>query len=247
MKKLIIISLLFICVLGCSQDGDNSNSTTDSNQDGQGGSLARFALLNDYLYTVDEFGLNVFNVATPSNPVLVNTVPIGFRIETLFNYKNYLYIGSRTGMYIYSVENAEFPVYLADVDHFTACDPVIANDVTAFITLWTDTGCGNNVNQLEIYDITNITEPVLLSVRNLIGPKGMGLYENYLIVCDDEIKIFDVSDPQNTTLVHSINRSAFDVIVQGDLLIAIGENGIYQYSLNNDDITNAQSLSAINF
>lgn len=247
MKKILILSFVIFSIFGCSQDGDNANSDASISQDGQGGSLARFALLNNYLYTVDEFGLNVFSIVEPSNPVLVNTVPIGFRIETLFNYKNYLYIGSRSGMYIYSVANPETPTYLADVEHFTACDPVVANATTAFVTLWTGTGCGNNVNQLEVYDITTITEPRLLSIRNLISPKGLGLFENYLIVCDDEIKIFDIQNPLEMTLVHSINRVAFDVIIQGNLLIAIGENGIYQYALNNNNISDTPSLSAIDF
>jgi hypothetical protein len=89
-------------------------------------------------------------------------------------------------------------------------------------------------------------QPVLISSRNLTKPIGLGLYNDYLIVCDDEVKIFDVSDPQNSLLVHSINRNAFDVIVNNDTLILIGENGLYQYSLNPNSIQNTQELSTIN-
>ncbi len=62
---------------------------------------------------------------------------------------------------------------------------------------------------------------------------------------DDEIKIFDVSNPAESTLVHSIDRLAFDVIIQGDLLIAVGESGVYQYQLDSDNIENTLSLSEI--
>ncbi|MCG2419011.1 hypothetical protein K8089_08240 [Aequorivita sp. F47161] len=248
MKKVVFLFFTVALTIACSQDGNNSSSNEMmSNGDGQGGSLARFAMLGDYLYTVDEYGLNVYNIATPADPVFVNNVPIGFRIETLFNYKEYLYIGSQNGMFIYSVSNPEFPSYLADVQHFTSCDPVVANATMAFVTLWSELNCGTTLNQLEIYDITDVVNPTLLSVRNLTHPKGLGLYGDYLIVCDDEIKVFDISDPTNSVLVHNINRLAFDVIIQHDLLIAIGQNGIYQYQLNQNNIADTSELSVINF
>ncbi len=248
MKKIALLFLIMVLSIACSQDGENGSSNEAmAIGDGQGGSLARFAMFGDYLYTVDEFGLNVFNITTPSDPVFVNNIPINFRIETLFNYNEYLYIGSQNGMFIYSISNPEFPQFLAEVQHFTSCDPVVANASTAFVTLWSDLGCGTTVNQLEIYDITDIVNPELLSVRNLISPKGMGLYGNYLFLCDDEIKVFDVSDPENSVLVHNINKQAFDVIINNDVLIAIGETGIYQYQLSESDITNTSELSVLNF
>ncbi|WP_170152864.1 LVIVD repeat-containing protein [Ulvibacter antarcticus] len=233
-----------LLIIGCS-DENNNGSSFESNQGGQGGSLAKFTLSGDYLYTVDENDLNVFNISTATDPVQVNTIPIGFGIETIFGFRDYLYIGSQSGMFIYNIENPEFPEYLSDVQHFTACDPVVANDTNAYVTLWSDIGCGNTVNQLEIYDITNIVDPLLISVRELVSPKGLGLYGNYLIVCDDEIKIFDVSDPENSVLVHNINRAVFDVIIRGNLLIAVGSEGIYQFQLDPNVLENTVELSTI--
>lgn len=228
MRKLFISVILAIITFSCSQD---EGLTTD----GQGGSLATFTLKGDYLYVVDEINLNVFSILRNGEPVLVNKVPIGFNIETLFGYKDYLYIGSRDGMFIYSLSNPEFPEQLSRVQHFTACDPVVANDSLAFVTLHSNTFCGNDINVLEIYDVSIVTEPVLISSRNLIYPKGLGLYGDYLIVCDDEIKIFDVRDPANSKLINSINKQAFDVIIRGNILIAIGETGLYQYNLQTTD------------
>ncbi|WP_430816364.1 LVIVD repeat-containing protein [Carboxylicivirga sp. RSCT41] len=230
MKQVIITICIALTVLSCSEDSSNPDS---SNTDGQGGSLATFTLKGEYLYVVDEFDLNVFSVSKVEEPVLVNKVPVGFNIETLFSFKDYLYIGSRNGMFIYSLSNPEFPEMLSGVQHFTACDPVIANDTHAFVTLHSNTMCGNNINLLEIYDISKITEPVLVSSRNLISPKGLGLYGNYLIVCDDEVKIFDISDPNESKLINSINIEAFDVIIRGNTLIAIGDDGLYQLELEN--------------
>ncbi|MDY8137367.1 hypothetical protein [Aquimarina sp. 2201CG5-10] len=231
MKKYIYMILTSFIIFSCDS---NSDSDTNVNSDGKGGSLAKFALKGEYLYTVDNTDLNVFNINNIQDPVLVNTIQIGFDIETLFSYKNYLYIGSRNGMFIYGLDIPEFPKLLSGVQHFTACDPVIANDNYAFVTLHSETFCGNNINVLETYDVTNINEPVLINSRNLTSPKGLGLYGDFLIVCDDEIKVFNIANPTESSLITSINKSAFDVIISGDLLIAIGETGLYQYRLNTD-------------
>lgn len=233
MKKYSFIFLALILFFSCDADAPNSEGQTPT-ADGQGGSLARFTLKGDYLYTVDDFGLNVFNITNAAEPVKVNSVPIGFNIETLFSYKEYLYIGSQNGMFIYGLENPEFPNQLSSVEHFTACDPVVANDTHAFVTLHSETFCGNDINVLEVYDVSDVTNPVFLNRRNLEFPRGLGLYENFLLVCDDEIKVFDITDPVNSTLSTSINRNAFDLIIRNNLLIAIGKNGLYQYRLSLD-------------
>lgn len=243
MKKIILLVALLLLSFSCDNDSDTTGNTFTEN--GQGGSLARFALYQDYLYVVDDTNLNVFSITDLENPVQVNTVPIGFDIETLFVYKTYLYIGSRNGMFIYDAQSPEEPAYLSDVQHFTACDPVIANDTHAFVTLHSNIGCGTDVNLLEIYDVTDVTNPVLISSRNLTRPIGIGLYSDYLFVCDDEVKVFDVSDPENSQLVTSIDVSAFDVIINSGILVLIGEDGLYQFSLDDSDINNIQHLSTI--
>ena len=241
MKKYIFILIAFT-ITSCNDDISSNDAALDV---GQGGSLATFTILNDYLYTVDNQNLNVFNISTTNNAVLVNTVFIGFDIETLISYKNVLYIGSRNGMFIYDTVNPEAPKQLSAVQHFTACDPVIANDTHAFVTLNTSLGCGTDISALQIYDIKDLTNPILISQRNLLAPKGMGLYGKYLFVCDDEVKIFDISDPENSKLVHSINTAAFDVIIINDKVITVGNNTLNQFALNKNDITNTSLLSTI--
>lgn len=241
--------LVLLLVLGCdssSDSNDNSSFSSANESTGQGGSLARFTTFNDYLYTVDNQDLNVFSILDNEQPVQVNEVQIGFNIETLFNYKEYLFIGSQNGMYIYSVNNPETPTFLSEAQHFTACDPVVANFTHAFVTLHSNIGCGNTLNQLQIYNVEDLENPLLISTRNLTRPIGLGLYNNYLIVCDDEVKIFDISDPENAQLVHNINRDAFDVIIQDNLLILVGDSGIYQYNLDTTNIQNTIELSTIN-
>lgn len=243
MKKIITLLLIALLVLSCSSDSQD----TVSSGDGQGGSLAVFALAGDYLYSVDQYDLNVFSLVNPSNPTQVNTKQIGFEIETLFADGDVLYVGSRNGMFMYSIANPEDPTLISSVSHFTACDPVVSDGTTAYVTLHSNTWCGNNLNALMIYDITNPANPVTINGREMVQPKGLGLYGNYLIVCDDKIKIFDVSEPAYPSLKASIDKACHDVIVRGNELFAIGTAGVYRYTLNPDDITNITTVSEVVF
>lgn len=241
MKKLIYLVLTLV-FFGCSQDG---NDVSGNNNDGQGGSLATFLLKGNYLYTVDNQYLNVFNILEESNPIKVNTVSIGFNIETLFGFNDYLFIGSRNGMFIYDVKNPELPKKLSESQHFRSCDPVVANNEYAYVTLHSTAVCGGSINELQTYDIKNIEAPVLLNTRGLDRPKGLGLYYNYLIVCDAyDVKIFDVTNPVNSVFIKAIPVSfGIDVIITENQLFIISEKGLYQYQLNKDQIESFEKLS----
>jgi hypothetical protein len=243
MKKYFSYAVLVLLVLaGCSSD--NSDFTKS---DGTGGSLAIFVLKGNYLYTVDNQTMHVFSLINEQQPVKVNDVPIGFNIETLFSFDDKLYIGSQNGMYIYSIENPENPTYISEAQHFTACDPVVANATHAYVTLHSTSFCGNNLNVLQVYDTSNPSNPNLIHTRNLVQPKGLGLYGDYLIVCDEVIKIFLIINPENPLLVHSLPKECFDVIIKGNDLFAIGSEGMYRYELNADAITESEFKSQIIF
>jgi hypothetical protein len=242
MKKKFILLITFLSLLACDSD-----SSSDANSSGQGGSLAIFALKNNYLYSVDFGTLNVFSLLNEQQPVKVNSVRIGFDIETIFSMDDYLFIGSRNGMFIYSITDPEKPTKLSEVQHFTACDPVIANATHSFVTLNSNRFCGDNTNVLEIYNTTNLSKPVLVHSRNLVAPKGLGLYNNYLFVCDDVIKIFDITNPIEPVLSASIDKQCFDIIIRGNQLFAIGNSGLYRYELNPSNIKDIVFKSEVVF
>lgn len=58
---------------------DNASGT------GQGGSLARFKIVEDFLYAVDSHTINVFDISNLEAPVAGDDVFAGFDIETIFN------------------------------------------------------------------------------------------------------------------------------------------------------------------
>jgi len=45
--------------------------------------------------------------------------------------------------------------------------------------------------------------------------------------------------------ITAINKETSDVIVYDNLLILVGEKGVYQYSLSPEDITNIKALSTL--
>ncbi|MGB1042555.1 MAG: hypothetical protein ACPGU6_04110 [Tenacibaculum sp.] len=236
------ISLLTAC-------SNNSDTVSSSENTGQGGSLATFILKGNYLYTVDYNKLTVFHIKEIANPIKVNAVEVGFNIETLFSYQNFLFIGSQDAMFIYDITNAELPKKLSQSNHFRACDPVVANDTHAYVTLHTNTFCQGSFNELRTYDIKDIENPSLLNVRGLTAPKGLSIYkDNYLLVCDDTVKIFDISTPEASIFIDEIQtKNAIDIIIKNNHAFIISEHSISQYLLNNNDIKNFKKVSVFNF
>ena len=209
---------------------------------GIGGSMARFTIVGEFLYTVDDYLMHVFDIIAPENPIASNTVDLGWGIETIFPFKNNLFIGSRSGMSIYNIDNPSQPEFMSTVQHITTCDPVVANDEYAFVTLRSDNAnnwCGNtSTNQLDVIDITDIANANLLHVYNMSSPYGLGLDGNTLFVAegDEGLKIFDVSDVariDQNMIQHLQGFNAYDVIPLNGTLILTGNDGLYQFDYSN--------------
>ena len=88
MKKFLKYSLaLAMCfsLTFCGSDNGSDTSGPNSEGSGKGGSMAVFALKGNYLYTVDNQSLHVFQISSTENPVKVNDVTIGRDIETIYS------------------------------------------------------------------------------------------------------------------------------------------------------------------
>ncbi|HNL06006.1 MAG TPA: hypothetical protein PKH93_00450, partial [Chitinophagales bacterium] len=128
-----IWAICCLCFLAASCQKDSASESP--NHIGEGGSMARFTIVNNYLYSVDNTTLHIYNISQANQPVWAANVDIGRGIETIFSYNNYLFIGSTDGMYIYDISNPTNPANGISFEHATSCDPVVANDSLAFITL----------------------------------------------------------------------------------------------------------------
>lgn len=249
MKKVFFLLIAVIILLSCSQDSAGGSSPKSSTKNGKGGSLATFILKGDYLYTVDYQDLSVFHIKNEKNPIKVNSINVGFNIETLFSFKNYLFIGSMNAMYIYDITNAELPKKMSQSNHFRSCDPVVANDKNAYVTLHSNSNCGGTINELKTYNIEDVKNPKLLNTRGLTQPKGLSLYgSNYLLICDGSVKIFDISDPNDSKYIEEIpTKKAIDIIISENHAFIISEGSIEQYQLNPQDIKKYKKVSVFNF
>ncbi len=213
---------------------------------GQAGSTARFTIQDHHLYTLEDRELGVFDIA--EGMIHVSDIGLTRTSETLFPQEGYLYIGTTTGLSIYSLSNPSNPTFVSDLAHARSCDPVVVQGDKAFVTLSTGTNCGGATNSLFVIDLANIAAPSTLYEYPLTNPKGLGVDGNTLFVCDgaDGLKIFDKTDLSqinNHQISHFGGIVAADVIPRNQVLILTSEAGIVQYSYA--DLNNIVELSRI--
>ena len=219
-----------------SMDAGMAKANTGGTPVGISGSLARFALINNYMYAVSNDSLRVINIAIAQNPYLSNAISLGWGIETVYPLKDKLFIGSNAGMFIYSVQNAAAPVKLGEFNHVRTCDPVIADDNFAYVTLHSGTKCQGFTNQLDVLNISNIQSPKLLKSYPFTSPRGLSKDGNLLFICDgnDGLKIFNAANPYSITPVKQfILPEANDVIALNNIAMVVAKDGLYQYDYSN--------------
>lgn len=248
MKLYKYLTIAALCVLIFAQIGCSDSSAIESSaaNNGQGGSLARFTVVGDYLYVVDINSLSQYNVSNPDEMVFVQDIRIENGVETVFPRGNHLFIGTQNGMYIYEMTSDGNLSYISDYQHIVSCDPVVANDNFAFVTLRSGDPCRQGfVNELHIINLDDLTLPEQVKTYNMDFPKGLGIDDNTLFVCDgDNLKVFDATDPLNLTSIIQIDDiKPNDVILLGDLALVISPNTLYQYDYT--DVNNIFKVSEL--
>jgi hypothetical protein len=206
---------------------------------GQGGSLAKFKIVNNYLYAVDSHNINIFNIDNLEKPQQLNAIFAGFDIETIFNRGDHLFLGSMRGMYIYNIETPDSPQFVSEFQHGTACDPVVVDKDHAYITLRAGNACGALDSSLQIVNITDIDNPELIKSYTMDNPYGLGIVNELLFICDGSsgLKVYDKSNVEELKLLdHFENINTYDVIPLEDHLLMIGEDVLYQYTYSEDGI-----------
>lgn len=222
------------------------------NSIGTGGSYARFQINNNALYTIESYQLRVFNITDPLNAFFDKSVYMmdwfgGGQFETLFLQKDTLFVGSTTGMHVVDASDEFNPYFVSSFSHATACDPVVVNLNTAYITVRGGNSCGAIQDQVNVIDVSDIASPALLSTTLLAQPYGLGIKNNALYVCCGSLglKVFDASVSSGLVLKNSYTDDVTDVIPLDTHLIAVGSNKIIQYSYGAD--FTLQVLSVVNF
>ena len=223
------------------------NSVGSSGGQGVGGSMARFTIVDNFLYTVDNSNLNIFDISNGASPNPLGSSTVGWNIETIFPKDDMLFLGSSNGMFIYDISTRTNPTLLSEFWHVGACDPVFVEDDLAYVTLRSGNICDGFTDQMEVIDISNPSNPELLITYEMDNPHGLSIADNTLFLCEGDygLKVFDVTDHLAIDeLEHYKDFSTYDVItLPNKVLLVIGSDGFYQYDYS--DVNNLKQLSKI--
>jgi len=172
MKKLL--ATVFVCVfllVSCDEGGSGSSSNADG-VTGIGGSTARMTISGDYLYAISGDRVQLLTISNPGSPAPWTQVQIDWDIQTLFPYEDYLLVGAADGMHILDNTDPGSPRHVGDFQHARTIDPVVAQNDIAYVTLREDPSSPFNeiVNQMNVIDISDMTQPTLLDTIPMQGP-----------------------------------------------------------------------------
>ena len=223
----------------------NSGSGS-SNSTGVNGSMSRFSIYNNYLYSVVNNYLNIFDLSNVIPKKAGADFYIGRNVETIFSYKDNMFMGTPTGMLIYSVKDPVKPSFQSSLSHVYGCDPVVVENDLAYVTIHSGNLCGQTNNELFIVNVSDVKNPKQIVSYTMTNPKGLGIDNGRLFLCDDGLKVFNVTDPQkimSNQLAHYSGMDGYDVIPQNNILMMIASDGLYQYDYS--DITNIKQISKI--
>lgn len=85
--------------------------------------------------------MKTVDIANAEKMSIVDSIDVSRNMETLFLLGEKLFVGTTTGMLIYDVSDATKPGLISHYDHITACDPVVADENYAYVTLRSGTRC----------------------------------------------------------------------------------------------------------
>lgn len=227
-------------------DGVFAGEKSGNSSTGVNGSMSRFTIYQDNLYSVINNTMNIFNLTGNAPTKAAENIYIGWNVETIFSYKTNMFMGTPTGMIIYSVADPLKPVFQSSLQHVFGCDPVVVEDDIAWVTIRSGNNCGQNSNELIVVDVKDVKNPKQIVSYTMTNPKGLGIDNGTLFLCDDGLKIFKANDPltiMSNKLAHYKGMDGFDVIPYNKILMMIADDGLYQYDYT--DINNIKSLSKL--
>ncbi|HEX9649010.1 MAG TPA: hypothetical protein VGA21_00500 [Cyclobacteriaceae bacterium] len=246
--KLLIV-IIFLIGQACL-DGNNFNEAVT----GKTGSITRFAVKGDYLYSLDMNQILVFEIFDNGETEQVNAVPADYGLETIIIYDETIYVGSTSALYILDISVPATPVILSKLDReeilIGGCDPVVVKDNYAYSTVKIiENRCGrlSAVSQLIVYDVSDKKNPFEVNTFPMDQPNGLGYKDNHLFVCDqgvDKIQIFDITVPTNPAYIGFVNLvDPIDLIPNGETMIVSTANDFVIYDIT--DVNNITRLSSI--
>lgn len=214
---------------------------------GINGSMSRFSIINNFLYTVGYSNLSTFDIGQPFSPSFTNTVQVDWHVETIYPLKDKLFVGTNNGMYMYDVQTSPSkPNLVGSFTHVRGCDPVIADDKYAYVTINDSSACLGFNNELQVVNIQDLSNSFLVKSYSMTHPVGLSKDGNLLFVCDgkDGLKVYNATDVNSLVMIKQLkDATVFDVIAQNGLAIVVADKGLYQYDYS--DLNNIHLISKL--
>lgn len=251
MKKTLALTFSIILLI-CSCTKESSDSSAEG---ALSGSYSTMLTLGNKLYIVSKTTIFTYDATDSKNLILLDEQSLGFDIESLIHHNGLLLIGSKSSMHIYTLNDKGIPVkqsqtqYFGVADGLCNSDPIVTRDNIAYVTLSSSVeACGNTrlINELRIYDISDINNPLLINSYNMENPKGLGLGTNRLFVCDAQqgLIVLDITNPREILQTQIFaNIVPYDVIVKGSSLIVVAKDQLLQYDISDEN--NVKLLSSV--
>jgi len=192
--------------------------------------------------------LKVFSIGTTPGMQKGVDIQVSRVIETIYPFQGRLFLGTTTGMLVYGLSDPSKPTFISEFNHVNSCDPVVVADTIAYVTLRSGTECNGFTNQLDLINISNLSNPQLIKTYPMHNPHGLGIDNGLLFICDGDagLKVYDASNPYQITqnqIAHFQNIKTYDVIPYNGVLMLIGADGLFQYDYS--DPSNLVLLSSI--
>ena len=221
--------------------------SSNINAVGTNGSMARFSIINNYLYAVGFSNLTAFDINQPFAPAYKSTVQVDFHVETIYPLKDKLFVGTNNGMYMYDINATPGnPSLVGQFTHVRGCDPVIADDHYAYVTINDSSACLGFNNELQIVDISSLANSFLVKTYPLTHPVGLSKDGSSLFVCDGKggLKVYNSTDVNNLVLLKQLNdATVYDVVSENGVAIVVAADGLYQYDYT--DLNNIHLISKL--
>jgi hypothetical protein len=117
------------------------------------------------------------------------------------------------------------------------------------VTLRDGTPCEGFANQLDIIDITSLTNPTLVKSYEMDNPHGLSIKGNHLYICDGAsgLKVYNLEDVEDLELTETAeNLDTYDIIsIPGkNIALVVGKDGLYQFDTT--DPPDLKEISSIN-
>ncbi|MDR1527851.1 MAG: hypothetical protein LBS46_09340 [Dysgonamonadaceae bacterium] len=201
-------------------------------------STSHFALSDDYLYAAINQYIHIIDLSGEKPEKVADNVYVG-HVETILPYHAQLFLGTSSGLVIYSIEEPQRPAYFSQIPHVYGCNPIAIDNDMAYISVRSGNLCGQTTNELIIIDVSHAKQPQTLVSYKMQHPKGLGIDKGLLFVCDEGLKIFQTGKPETlmaNSLGHFKEIIGNRVIPFNNMLLLISDKGLYQYDYSDGNI-----------